>query len=42
VEAAERTNPRYNLTGDPYFTDGLRAAAIFADTKVNPTFFDWA
>lgn len=41
VEAAERSAPRHNLTGDPYFTDGLRAVAIFADTRTNPTFLDW-
>jgi hypothetical protein len=41
VEAAERTAPRRNLTGDPYFTDGLRAVAIFTDTRTNPTFLNW-
>ena len=41
VGAAERTAPRRNLTGDPYFTDGLRAVAIFADTRTNPTFLNW-
>ncbi|CAB1062464.1 hypothetical protein D1BOALGB6SA_7241 [Olavius sp. associated proteobacterium Delta 1] len=29
VGAAARTNPRYNLTGDPYFTDGYRAVLVF-------------
>ena len=34
--------PRRNLTGDTYFTDGLRAVAIFADAKTSPTFLNWA
>ena len=29
VGAASRTKPRYNLTGDPYFTDGYRAVLEF-------------
>lgn len=29
VEKAARENPRSNLTGDPYFTDGFRAVLIF-------------
>jgi hypothetical protein len=41
VGAAQRTAPRRNLTGDPYFTDGLRAVAVFAETRVNPTFLNW-
>ena len=40
-EAADRTAPRHNLTGDPYFTDGLRAVAIFSETRTNPTFLNW-
>lgn len=39
--AASRHVPRRNLTGDPYFTDGLRAVAIIAETKTTPTFFSW-
>jgi len=42
VEAAQRTAPRRNLTGDPYFTDGLRAVALFSETRTNPTFLGWA
>ena len=42
VEAADRSAPRHNLTGDSYFTDGLRAVAIFAETRTKPTFLDWA
>jgi hypothetical protein len=26
------SDPRRNLTGDPYFTDGLRAVLVIADT----------
>ena len=39
--AAERAAPRRNLTGDPYFTDGLRAVAIFSETRTIPTFLKW-
>jgi hypothetical protein len=38
--AAARTAPRRNLTGDPYFTDGLRAVAIFSETRTTPTFLN--
>jgi hypothetical protein len=41
AEAADRTAPRHNLTGDPYFTDGLRAVALFSETRTSPTFLDW-
>ena len=41
VGATEGTTPRRNLTGDPYFTDGLRAVAIFAEMRTNPTFLNW-
>ena len=33
VGAAARLAPRHNLTGDPYFTDGLRAIAILSETR---------
>src|SRR4029077_5126702 len=33
VGVAARTDPNRNLTGDPYFTDGLRAVAILAETR---------
>jgi hypothetical protein len=42
VGAAGRTAPRHNLTGDPYFTDGLRAIAIFSEVRTSPAFLDWA
>lgn len=38
---AERTAPRHNLTGDPYFTNGMRAVAIFSETRTTPRFLDW-
>jgi hypothetical protein len=41
VGVSERTAPRRNLTGDPYFTDGLRAVAIFSETRTTPTFLNW-
>ncbi|HZY83571.1 MAG TPA: LssY C-terminal domain-containing protein [Gemmataceae bacterium] len=42
AEAAGRTTPRHNLTGDPYFTDGLRAVAIFSESRTPPTLANWA
>jgi len=41
VSAAPRTAPRHNLTGDPYFTDGLRAVAVFSETRTEPALLDW-
>jgi hypothetical protein len=41
AEAADRTTPRHNLTGDPYFTDGLRAVAMFSQTRTNPALLNW-
>ena len=34
VGAATQSAPRYNLTGDPYFTDGLRAVMFISDKPV--------
>jgi hypothetical protein len=42
AQPAERSAPRRNLTGDPYFTNGLRVVAVFSDTRTAPTFFNWA
>ncbi len=39
---ADRSIPRHNLTGDPYFTDGLRAVAVFSDSLTTPKFANWA
>jgi LssY C-terminus len=41
AEAADRSAPRHNLTGDPYFTDGLRAAALFSETRTDARFLGW-
>jgi len=39
--SAERAAPRRNLTGDSYFTDGLRAVAIFSEKRTSPSFLNW-
>jgi hypothetical protein len=41
AQPADRANPRHNLTGDPYFTDGQRAVAIFSAEPVTPRFLTW-
>jgi hypothetical protein len=41
AELAERTAPRHNLTGDPYFTDGMRAVAVFSEARTKPTLLNW-
>ena len=44
VGKASRTKPRYNLTGDPYFTFGLRAVLMFERRPVSFNElqrFDW-
>jgi hypothetical protein len=38
---ADRSAPRHNLTGDPYFTDGLRAVAAFSGSRTKPRFLAW-
>jgi hypothetical protein len=42
AQAASRDVPRRNLTGDPYFTDGLRALVMFAESRTDPMFVNWA
>ena len=42
VGACERTAPRRNLTGDPYFTDGRRAVIVLSETRAAPRFVRWA
>jgi len=42
AQPSERAAPRRNLTGDPYFTNGLRAVAVFSETRTNATFLSWA
>jgi hypothetical protein len=39
--ACDQTTPRRNLTGDSYFTNGLRAVAIFSETRTEPVFLNW-
>lgn len=39
---APAESPRQNLTGDPYFTDGLRAVAIFAEARTGAKYLNWA
>jgi hypothetical protein len=42
VEAAAAYAPRHNLTGDAYFTDGLRAVAVLSPTPTAPSVLSWA
>ncbi len=42
VEAAPAAAPRRNLTGDSYFTDGLRAVAVLSRTRTVPSFLSWS
>ena len=42
VQAAPPTDPRRNLTGDPYFTDGLRAVAVLSPTRTVPSLLSWS
>jgi LssY C-terminus len=35
-------SPRKNLTGDPYFTDGKRAAVLLSTERTTPQFVAWA
>jgi len=44
VGKASRDQPRRNLTGDPYFTDGLRVVLFLSSESVPPSkvrFYDW-
>ena len=46
VGAAFSTEPKENLTGDPYFTDGLRAVFILSEkptpiNKIKLLRWDW-
>jgi hypothetical protein len=42
VGACDRTAPRHNLTGDPYYTDGKRAAIVVSGTRTTPHFIAWS
>ncbi len=39
--ACDERTPRRNLTGDPYFTDGKRAAVLLSPTRTTPKFVGW-
>ena len=41
VEAAPSSAPRRNLTGDPYFTDGLHAVAVLSRTPTALSLLSW-
>jgi hypothetical protein len=41
ADAAPQKAPRHNLTGDPYYTDGLRAVAVFSESRTDPAFLNW-
>lgn len=42
VGACDASSPRENLTGDPYFTDGKRAAVVVSEKRTTPKFIKWA
>jgi hypothetical protein len=42
VGACDRQNPRRNLTGDRYFTDGKRAVILLSATRATPRFVAWS
>jgi hypothetical protein len=41
VQAAPASAPRRNLTGDPYFTDGMRAFAVLSAGRTTAAFLTW-
>jgi hypothetical protein len=45
MEPVSQTEPRQNLTGDPYFTDGLRFVVMLSDSGATPPedveFLEW-
>jgi hypothetical protein len=41
VGAAPQSKPRRNLTGDPFFTDGLRAVVVLSKIRVAAKYFNW-
>jgi hypothetical protein len=42
VGACDAANPRHNLTGDPYFTDGKRAVIALSDVRTSPKYVAWS
>ena len=41
VEAAGEDSPRYNLTGDPYYTDGNRVVLMLSRQSVQASYLNW-
>jgi len=41
VGKSTRRNPQKNLTGDPYFSDGLRLVMQLSFGRTRPVFLDW-
>jgi len=41
VGEAPPSEPRRNMTGDPYYTDGLRAILVLSQTNTKAAFFSW-
>jgi hypothetical protein len=41
VGLADPSAPRRNLTGDPYFTDGMRVVVILSERRTPPEFLNW-
>jgi hypothetical protein len=41
VGTCDRDTPRRNLTGDPYYTDGKRAAIVVSQARTTPKFVAW-
>lgn len=41
VGACDRRSPRRNLTGDPWYTDGRRAAILLSTKRTTPRFVIW-
>ena len=42
VEAASEISPRSNLTGDPYYSDGMRAVIILSNEKTEAVLLGWS
>jgi hypothetical protein len=38
VDPCDRLNPRRNLTGDPYYTDGKRAVLFLSESRTTPKY----
>ncbi len=42
VGPCDASDPRRNLTGDPYVTDGKRAVILLSETRMAPRFVAWS